>query len=512
MLGRIVYSRFTAILLMQLLSIGCINRAHALTWKTPPDALYPANPASFDLAADPSGNAFSVWSDTNFYVSRFSSVTGSYDPPILLFSGTGTDPGLMQVATDATSTALIIAESPDLFPGPLNILTFYFNGTGWVMPSPFPLDIIPGGALAEVQVAMDGNGNGLGIWRNGAGTPPGDILSSFFDRGSLTWGPIQMLNTTGGGLFPAIAYSSNGTAVATWIDGTNNLIASNFSGALPWGAPVTIAPTAIDNLVGIDSMGNAVAIWRDSVTSEVFSSYYTGTWGAPVSVSLTPGVLFDFAMSPSGVGVAVWNDIGGSGLGQYSVFNGGTWGPPAQFATNADNGLAVAVDSVGNAVIIWDNSVLEETFSASLPLGGPLGPTDPVDPTLGPAGNIRAGIAALSDNGRAFLTGTTSGGEGTTLAATYSLLPAPSGISGRVCKNKFPNAAERVKIITWSRSLDPLTVSYYLRRNGKLIAIIPASGPFKYNDHKRCKNTDVYVVTSVNAAGVESNPLTVSIK
>lgn len=70
-----------------------------------------------------------------------------------------------------------------------------------------------------------------------------------------------------------------------------------------------------------------------------------------------------------------------------------------------------------------------------------------------------------------------------------------------------------VNIITITPSTTPGVVSYYLRRDGVLIAIIPASGPYIYYDHNRSKHqTYTYSLTSVDGFGVESAPVVLVMK
>lgn len=90
------------------------------------------------------------------------------------------------------------------------------------------------------------------------------------------------------------------------------------------------------------------------------------------------------------------------------------------------------------------------------------------------------------------------------------LLP-PTNITGSTCKDNFAMQTDCVKTITWSPSPSPGVTSYYIRRNGILIQIVPASGPFVFVDHDRCRQVDTYTVTAFNALGQESTPATVVI-
>lgn len=82
----------------------------------------------------------------------------------------------------------------------------------------------------------------------------------------------------------------------------------------------------------------------------------------------------------------------------------------------------------------------------------------------------------------------------------------PARFSGKTVINYFLNRMDRIHILKWTPSTDLSVVSYSLYRNGKKIATIPASGPYKYEDHNSGKH-DVYILVSVNGDGSESNPL-----
>lgn len=88
----------------------------------------------------------------------------------------------------------------------------------------------------------------------------------------------------------------------------------------------------------------------------------------------------------------------------------------------------------------------------------------------------------------------------------------PSGLVGVRIENEFLTQIDYVSHLTWQPSSDPSVVKYYVFRNGTLIATIPASGPFVYNDHNRRKNkADVYSVVAVNGSGVQSTSISVTV-
>jgi len=502
-----------AILMMVLFGLSIPKDAYGLTWQIPPVNFVPSphsgGTRDISLAASPSGNAFSAYFDVStntLSVSRFSNALQTYEPPVTISSGDSVN--VISVATDASETALLIWQDQTLN----QILSSFFNGTSWITPLPTPLDSVPASFSAFPKVVMNGLGNGLAAWsRENGVTPPGDIVVSFFSGATQAWGPLQILNPLGtGGEDPVVAYSSNGTAVAVWIDGSSNLIASHFNGTSWSTIPVIVAANAtlLTQSVQIDSAGTALVMWTDSVTGDAFASFFNGVnWEAPVDVSTVPTFgNVSFAMAPAGTAIAVWSD-GTNGF--YSQFIGGSWTAPIMFATNADN-TSVAVDSSGNALIAWDDFSVDQSFSIFKPFGGALGTPDPINMTTT---ELSVRLTALSDNQRGFVDGFSNISEGEGFSGTFTLLPSPIVITAKTCKNKFVSQTDCVNIISWTPIADSAIVAYNLSKNGVLIAVIPVSGPFTFFDHYNCcKKVNTYSITPVDASGTEGPSATIVVK
>ena len=86
----------------------------------------------------------------------------------------------------------------------------------------------------------------------------------------------------------------------------------------------------------------------------------------------------------------------------------------------------------------------------------------------------------------------------------------PVTFQGEVINNRFLTQTDIIHKLFWSPSPDPSVVFYTLFRNGEFLAQFPKQGPFHYQDHNRREHVqDTYVLTTSNAAGVQSFPLTV---
>lgn len=110
---------------------------------------------------------------------------------------------------------------------------------------------------------------------------------------------------------------------------------------------------------------------------------------------------------------------------------------------------------------------------------------------------------------------TASGGGSATTAsvtdvATFLLPPTNFTATKKKCINL--SQTDLVNHLSWTPSISPGVVEYLLYRNGTLIAIIPGSGPYYYNDHNRHKNQiDVYTLIAADAAGHLSTSVTVTV-
>ncbi len=482
-------------------------------WNMPPTPFSILDSNSSDLAYNPQGNAIAIWANRDqltVEVSYFSN--NAWGASQILDSSFTSN--YTKVAMDQTGTGLAIWCVLIL----QEIRTAYFNGTAWVTPPPAPLDTLSAFTdNASTSIAMDGNGNGIAVWID-----PGlsIVRSSSFTAGAWS-APVTIgtgTNTT------SVAFSSNGTAVAMWSDSVNTWVNNYISGV--WGVSQTIGTSAPPYRmeIGIDSNGNAIASFLDALNN-VSISYYNGSiWAPSQIISTAPGnVDLSFAMAGNGTAVLAWVDS--SNIGLSSTFNGSTWSVPFSFAPNVlfphagfpfpSSSISVVLDTIGNALITW-GSTSGEVRSERLSLGSNVWTDNSFI-----AANIPEGIidinAGLADNGRGFAVWQNLFNiEASQVFGSFTLFVGPTppvSIQGRVCNNKFASQTDRVHIITWASSIDPLTVSYNIRRNGVLIATVPLVGPFIYLDHNRCKkHADTYAVTAVGANGLESTPLIVILR
>lgn len=130
-------------------------------------------------------------------------------------------------------------------------------------------------------------------------------------------------DTSNGGMF-SVASSPNGYFVAVWgelINGIPSIQAAHSTGGV-WNSPVTISMQgnfSIEPQVGVDNLGNAVAIWRSTSKNQGFDFLeaaifpFGGAWSNPLAISdpneriSTSNI--ELEVSPDGSVVAMWAQI-----------------------------------------------------------------------------------------------------------------------------------------------------------------------------------------------------------
>lgn len=450
------------------------------------------------VASDAFGHAFALPSNApngTIGASLFSSGIWS-DPPQTIGLGSFDS---IDVAMDNGGTALGIWHDV----GANEIKTASFNGISWSTPNPNPLATTIGGV--EVAVSMNGPNQGVAMWIDDTTRL---VRSSFFFAGN--WSLVNNLGT--GDFDPSIAYSANNTAVAGWFDIVLGTTVNNFTGGL-WQGPIVLDPAGGSPVVGIDSSGKALAVWTNSSGNVVFSVFNGTSWSITQGIAATTGNdTLSLVMTPGGTAVATW--IGSSLGGFSSSYNGFFWSAPIQITggpigTGFNKFLSLSVSDNGNALAVWTITASPlEIRSSRLALGGTA--WTPQEFVASVSRDITFLDSSLSENGIGFASWALV--EIPEQFATASIPPpGPSNMQGIACKNRFAMQTECVNTITWTPSRDPAVVAYYLRRNGILIAVIPAQGPYIYVDHDRCKVVDTYTLTAVYPGGEESLPVSITL-
>jgi hypothetical protein len=465
-------------------------------WQTPPEQFTSAGEGqSPDIAANSSGKAMAVWIDDSVVKGSLFS-NGAWGAVTSISTNSGANSS-SQVAYDDSGNGLAIWVASA---ATHSVYSAFFNGTTWSIPPISPLDSSTD-TYQSPSIAMDGSGNGIAAWID---LTAGEVRSSTFS--SSFWNVSATIGTGDGTV--SIAENKNDAAVAVWTNGgvvtVNHYTSGSWKTATPIGEAGDISPQG-----GIDSNGNAHAVWLLTPEGTVKTSTFNGIgWSTPqvLSIAGTGNSDPSLAVAPGGTAVATWIDS--SSLLQSSIYNGTSWSAPLPVAATPPASQAdVAIAANGNALILWASS--NGIQSAVLPLGGSWSLQQTVATLSNPPSRI---AAAISSTGTAF--GVWMETQNVFGSFNLGIIPPgpPASIKGKTRNNSSAIQIDRLHIITFTPSTDSSVVFYRLRRNGNIMAEISGKGPFEYIDHHRCKNkNDVYTLTSVNAGGVESTPLTVTL-
>ena len=246
-------------------------------------------------------------------------------------------------------------------------------GTRWGRP--VLIENAPGGAEYP-QIAVDPSGNAIAVWDQ-FGSTHKDVWANRFDA-DTGWGTPVLLETddAGDATGVQVAMSASGYAVAAWhqLDGRfrSNIWANVYSPRAGWGTATLVefddTGDASEPQVGMDSSGNALAIWvyfDGAVYSLASNTFVPGTgWGTPVpaeSDSTGNVVTPHLAVNPAGNAVAVWtwDDWSWMNVWANTYEPGIGWANETLLETD-NRGWAfdveVAIDSAGAAMAVWSQN------------------------------------------------------------------------------------------------------------------------------------------------------------
>jgi len=269
-------------------------------------------------------------------------------------------------------------------------------------------------------LAADAAGNFVVVWNSAYASPGPDksrhsIQGRRYDRNGNALGADFQVNTytTGDQRYPAVASDAVGNFVVVWNDDGNFASASSvraqrYDNA---GAPLgpefqvnsipMVHPSAPRPAVAMDPAGNFVVVWGsdDAVASDQFGRLVARRYdsaGLPVGSqfqvnTFTPGDQIRPAVAMDAVGnfVVVWDslsDLDENWSVQGQRYDAGGLPSGGQFQVNTYTTgdqirAAVAMDAVGNFVVVWDSegsagsdtsdrSIQGQRFDAGgLPLG-----------------------------------------------------------------------------------------------------------------------------------------------
>ncbi len=364
-----------ALLLLPALAVPA--RAQGARWGTP-EMIQSVDRSAFgpDIAVDPRGNAVAVWFENldgwtyQVWANRYAvgAGWGSAQRIDTLGSDASRFPGSPHVAVDGSGNAVAVwmQNNSEHFTVWANR---YAVGTGWGTAR--RIDRSGADRAWYPTVGADPAGDALAVWSQEG--PGGRNL--YADRFTIAtgWADPEVI---GEGAGAGITVGPSGDAVAFWTvyNGTYALWADRYDAATGWGAAGPVDASAsykyqID--VGLDSAGNAVAVWEQGQAGQydiVSSRYLVGTGWLPGEVIGPGGTSPQVTVEPSGTAIAVWQHppVGGSNwsfVWSSRYVPGGGWEAPGMIEDVSSGGVGapqVGSDASGDAVAAWWQPVIDD--------------------------------------------------------------------------------------------------------------------------------------------------------
>lgn len=373
------------------------------------------------------------------------------------------------------------------------------------------------------QVAVDPAGNAVVVWERVGGTT-NHVMGARLPFGSSTWIPATnnlSANSLNDLMEPHLGVDSNGNAVAVWdwfnsVTGYYEVQGSTLAfGSDTWVATSNLSPppAPLDgnsnfSQVGVDSAGNAVAVWQyffrtgnEIIIKGATLTYPSTTWvlttdPAPFFPLKNDAFNPQIAVSSSGDAVAVWtrNDETFTDVIDSATLASGssTWVPATASLSSVDPAEEpqVAINSSGDAVAVWTLEGSDFIVQGSTLTSG--------SNTWAPTTNLSAGgqdsdipQVALNDQGEAFAVWRTCDCNTFTDIIQASILPSESSVWGS--PKDLAAAGEVADLPDVAVDVDRGAVAIWQRSNGTNDVIQVTS----------------YETTDANTSSVVASPPTV---
>ena len=322
------------------------------------------------IAVAPSGTAVAVWSQSdgtrvNVWANRY--IAGSGWGTAVLVESDNTGHAINpKVALDPAGNAVAVWQQ---FDGAVYNLwaSRAPAGSGWTAPVLLESD---GNGVSVPQLAIDSAGNALAMWPQHDGTRNNVWASRYVPASG--WGPAILVETdnTGSQGLIDVAFDASGNAIAVWnqVVGTRyDVWANRYVAGSGWGTATLLKTDGGPPQVAVDSSGNAVAVWRqvDGAQYHVWACRFVAGsgWTAGAAIRSNAGVSIVPRVSMSGPGdaIVVWHQSDGTrdNIWASRSAGGSAWGGAVQIESNnlgPAESPEVAVDPVGNAIVVWRQS------------------------------------------------------------------------------------------------------------------------------------------------------------
>src|ERR1700733_10528079 len=212
-----------------------------------------------------------------------------------------------------------------------------------------PPDTISSPISSTPQIGIDASGNTVGIWQEFDGTNT-NVQAATLPKGGIWSSPVTISSAPGNNnqANPQVAVNPSGYAVAVWeeLNGTSVVRASTMQFGGSWSAPIDISLPGSDSSqipqVAVDPAGNAVAVWaRNNGSFTIMQAAtlpFASAWSTPVDISPTNKDSFSpqVGVDSSGNAVAIWTEVTDQIIQGATLPFGGSWTVPVNISSASD--------------------------------------------------------------------------------------------------------------------------------------------------------------------------------
>lgn len=373
--------------------------AGATAWQAPEQLTPPAAASTPAVAADGSGGFVAVWEQfqaekkINVVESATRPAGGSWGPAVVISGEAAeTSAGDARVAVDTRGDAVAV-------------WTYSLGGGGTVVQSSYR----PAGAAAwqapvtlsgeasaqafNPVVRIDDNGDAAAAWQESDGKNQ-IVHASIRPVASGAWQSPETLSPAGQDSYePQLAMNAGGRLTVVWEHGPSlkELVVEAASGNAAkgeWHKEGAISEAGVEApQVGVDAAGDALAVWATEDVPKhrhLHSSTRpaAGTWQPPGEIATAgkDAAKPEVAVDPAGDAVVVFEEaVGAEGNGAVAGVArpaGSTGFTPQTILAEASSFTPqMAIDTSGNAIAVWEQSVGEAaivTRAAAYDAAGPV--------------------------------------------------------------------------------------------------------------------------------------------
>jgi len=344
-----------------------------------------------------SGIGVALWD--NSFPTAYASIyqNGTWSPTPIAIGTQGSNSG--SVSVNVSGDAFVVYEQ-DVLDSTLTVsvsssiyATVYHHASNtWTTPVQIGGNTTAGSYAYSPKVVADGLGNAMAVWKD----PSNQVYASEYNAATATWGPAAAISNSPRSVAePKIVVDGNNVFTAVWTQDSSPLgttknnsepYAARYTTA--WSTPQLIGwdpatlPGNYDGAGGLSVSANAAGTvfvaWAQVITQaggatqdSVDTVQYNpaaSTWSAtPTHITAStvnwtswPTV----AVDSTGNAMAVWNETLVAGttttnVVQASRYTAGAWSAPAEIDLNNGDSVGIitfAMDASGNADVMWEDS------------------------------------------------------------------------------------------------------------------------------------------------------------